>query len=202
MKHILILFAHPAFRRSKINAALRRSVEGLKGITFHDLYASYPDFLLDVTHEQQMCEEHDVIIFQSPLYWYSTPAIFKEWMDLVLEHGWAYGAAGNALKGKTTLQAFSAGGDFSTFQREGHNRFTVREITSPFQATANLCQMHWLPPFVVFGVHRGLSESMVTRHAEDYRHAVIALRDGKMDMDKARRQEYLNLDLDSIISKV
>ena len=45
MKRILVLFAHPAFSKSKINRALRNAVEGLENITFHDLYAAYPDFL-------------------------------------------------------------------------------------------------------------------------------------------------------------
>ena len=105
MNKILILFGHPAVKRSTINAALRKAVENLEGITFHDLYASYPDFLIDVVHEQKLCESHDIIIFQHPFYWYSTPAIIKEWFDLVLEHTWAYGETGTALAGKITFQA-------------------------------------------------------------------------------------------------
>jgi glutathione-regulated potassium-efflux system ancillary protein KefG len=52
MNNILILFGHPAFRRSTINAALREAVDTLDGVTFHDLYATYPDFLFDVPHRQ------------------------------------------------------------------------------------------------------------------------------------------------------
>ena len=59
MNNILILFGHPAFKRSTINTALREAVEALDGITFHDLYSCYPDFLIDVPHEQQLCESHD-----------------------------------------------------------------------------------------------------------------------------------------------
>jgi glutathione-regulated potassium-efflux system ancillary protein KefG len=77
MNKILILFGHPAFKRSTINAALRKAVENLEGITFHDLYGSYPDFLIDVTHEQKLCASHDIIVFQHPFYWYSTPAIIS-----------------------------------------------------------------------------------------------------------------------------
>ena len=87
MNKILILFGHPAFKRSTINAALRKAVENLEGITFHDLYASYPDFLIDVTLEQKLCERHDIIVFQHPFYWYSTPAIIKEWFDLLESAG-------------------------------------------------------------------------------------------------------------------
>jgi len=51
MNSILILFSHPAVTRSTINASLRGAVETLEGVTLHDLYASYPDFLIDVPHE-------------------------------------------------------------------------------------------------------------------------------------------------------
>ena len=202
MQSILVLFAHPAFRRSKINAALRSAVEGTEGITFHDLYARYPDFLIDVRHEQGLCEAHDIIVFQHPFYWYSTPAIIKEWFDLVLEHAWAYGSTGKALNGKTTFQALTAGGSLENYGPDGLNRYTIRELTSAFRATANLCGMDWLPPFAVLGIHQGLPEKECVRHAEDYRRTLIALRDNQVDLDRARAGELLNQDLYGIINEV
>ena len=199
MKKILILFAHPAIKRSKINAALREAVENIEGITYHDLYASYPDFHIDVVHEQRLCETNDIIVFQHPFYWYSTPAIFKEWMDLVLEHNWAYGSTGRALEGKTTFQALTAGGDSRTYHKKGSNLFSIKEFTAPFRATANLCRMEWLPPFAVLGVHRGLSAEELYRHAEEYRRIVIALRDDNLDFKKASKQDLLNQNLNVII---
>ncbi len=201
MKNILILFGHPAFRRSTMNAALREAVETLDGVTVHDLYASYPDFLIDVRHEQHLCEAHDIIVFQHPFYWYSTPAITKEWFDLVLEHAWAYGSTGNALKGKITFQAITAGGSLEHYGKDGLNRFTIRELTTPYRATASLCGMDWLPPFAVLGIHQGLPESERVRHAEDYRRTLIALRDERVDLDRARAGERLNQDLNSLIKE-
>ncbi len=202
MKTILILFGHPAFRRSTINAALRETVETLDGVTFHDLYARYPDFLIDVQHEQRLCEAHDIIVFQHPFYWYSTPSIVKEWFDLVLEHDWAYGSAGTALAGKITFQALTAGGAAEDYRADGLNRYTIRELARPYQATANLCGMKWLPPFAVLGIHQGLPEKDRVRHAEDYRQMLIALRDNRVDLDRARVGELLNLDLNRIIKEV
>lgn len=201
MNKILINFAHPARARSKINNALRAAVEGLENVTINDLYANYPDFLIDVKREQRLCEDHDVIIFQHPFYWYSTPSIIKEWLDLVLEHGWAYGSQGRALEGKIFLQAITAGGDDSVYQKDGFTAFTIRELTSPCRAMAKLCNMNWLPPFTVLGIHRGLSEETVKVHAEDYRRVIIALRDGTLDIEKARHGQYLNSDLNSIIRR-
>jgi len=201
MRKILIQFAHPAIARSKMNKALRRAVEDLEGVTVNDLYAVYPDFMIDVQREQQLCETHDVIIFQHPFYWYSTPSIIKEWLDLVLEHGWAYGTQAKALKDKIFLQAITAGGDDNTYRRDGYNGFTLAELTSPYQATANLCKMEWIPPFAVLGIHRGLPDEQVSTHAEDYRRTVIALRDDTLDIKQARKSPYLNSDLNALIRR-
>jgi glutathione-regulated potassium-efflux system ancillary protein KefG len=201
MKKILINFAHPARSRSKINNALRGAVEDLEDVTLNDLYAAYPDFLIDVHREQNLCETHDVIVFQHPFYWYSTPAIMKEWLDLVLQHGWAYGSQGNALRGKLFLQAISAGGDDSTYRKDGYNEFTIAELTSPYRATAKLCKMDWLPPFAVLGIHRGLPDEQVKTHAEDYRRAITALRDDRFEIEEVRQQNYLNSNLNSTITR-
>ena len=201
MKKILILFSHPAFKRSTINEALREAVERLEGVTFHDLYESYPDFLIDVPREQELCGSHDIIVFQHPFYWYSTPSIVKEWFDLVLEHSWAYGLTGNALEGKITFQVLTAGGSQASYGPEGLNRFTIRELTAPFRATANLCGMDWLPPFAVLGIHQGLPEEDRASHAEEYRQTLIALRDDRIDLERARASELLNQDLNGILKQ-
>ena len=202
MKKVLINFAHPARSRSKMNNALRAAVEGLENTTVNDLYAHYPDFLIDVQREQQLCEDHDVIIFQHPFYWYSTPAIMKEWLDLVLQHGWAYGSEGKALQGKLFLQAITGGGDDSTYQRDGYNAFTIGELTSPYRATAKLCGMVWLPPFTVLGIHHELAAKKVEAYAADYRRCVLGLRDGSFDLDQVRKERYLNCNLNSTIREV
>ena len=201
MQKILIIFAHPAMARSKINRALRHAVETIDGVYVHDLYANYPDFMIDVKREQALCEAHDIIIFQHPFYWYATPAIIKEWLDLVLEHGWAYGSNGNALKGKIFFQALSAGGDATTYQKDGYNEFTLTELTSPLQATANLCKMIWLPPFAVTGIHKGLAADDVAAHAKQYQRTIMALRDGRVDFEQARKSPYLNSDLAHLITE-
>lgn len=201
MRKVLIQFAHPAKAKSKMNAALRGAVENLENVTINDLYSAYPDFLIDVKKEQQICEEHDVIIFQHPFYWYSSPSIVKEWLDLVLEHGWAYGKEAKGLKDKLFLQALTAGGDDSTYRKDGYNEFTIRELTSPYLATAKLCKMKSLPPFAVLGIHRGLPDNEINSHAEDYRRIVIALRDNSIDLEEAEKFDYLNSNINAIMRR-
>ena len=175
-QRILVLLAHPAHRRSRANAALRAAAQAVEGVTLHDLYEAYPDFLIDVDHEQALLRQHDVVVFQHPVYWYSSPAILKEWQDLVLEHGFAYGRAGTALADKALLSAVTAGGTETAYAPEGLNRHSIQEFLRPFEATARLCRMHWLPPFILHGTHL-LDGAALARHAADYRAVLEGLRD-------------------------
>jgi glutathione-regulated potassium-efflux system ancillary protein KefG len=150
---VLILFAHPRFERSLINTALLNQIPSIPEITFHDLYEKYPDFNIDVEYEKKLLSEHQVIIWQHPFYWYSAPPLLKQWIDLVLGFGWAYGPGGVALQGKFVLNSISAGGQRNAYSKEGHNRFTIRELLAPFDQTATLCKMIYLPPFAVHGTH-------------------------------------------------
>jgi glutathione-regulated potassium-efflux system ancillary protein KefG len=98
---------------------------------------------------------------------YSTPAIMKQWLDLVLEYGWAHGAGGDFLKGKTAFNVITTGGTREAYRRDGFNRFTIREFLCPFEQTARLCKMIYLPPFAVQGTYR-LTNGELSRHAADY----------------------------------
>jgi glutathione-regulated potassium-efflux system ancillary protein KefG len=175
---VLILFAHPAPQRSRVNRALRRAVIDLPGVTFHDLYAAYPDFMIDIADEQALLLTHDVIILQHPFYWYSAPAILKEWQDLVLQHGFAYGIGGKALAGKTLMSAISTGGHEASYNESGMNRFAVAELLRPFEQTAQLCGMNWLPPFIIHGTH-AIEDDAIGQSAEAYRQLIGELRDGR-----------------------
>ena len=174
---ILVLFAHPKISDSIVQAEMLERVRGLDDVTIHDLYAAYPDFLIDVDIEQTLLLQHDVIIFQHPFYWYSSPAIIKEWQDLVLEHDWAYGAKGDKLHGKFLLNAISTGGPEHYYVHGGKNRFEIRELLSPFNQTAYLCGMAWLEPFAIYAGRR-IPAADLSQQAERYRDLVVGLRDG------------------------
>jgi len=104
INRILILFAHPALQKSRVNRVLAGEVRDLDGVAFNDLYERYPEFDIDVTYEQGLLLSHDVIVFHHPFFWYSTPSLLKEWQDLVLAHGWAYGREGTALRDQRRRQ--------------------------------------------------------------------------------------------------
>ncbi len=191
MKKILVIFAHPAIHKSKIHKRLTESLKDQYGITVQNLYENYPDFYIDVISEQQLLIEHDIIVWQHPLYWYSSPAILKEWFDLVLQPGFAYGNKGDYLKGKQVLSVISTGGNKEVYTKEGSNHFTIIEFLAPFKQTANLCRMEYLPPFVIYNANR-LSSSELEDYTRKYRKLFLALLDEELDYDKIKSVEYLN----------
>ncbi len=191
MKRILILFAHPALEKSRINTKLTAAVKKLSDVTFNNLYESYPDFYIDVVKEQQMLMMHDIIVWQHPFYWYSSPALLKEWFDLVLQHGFAYGEKGRALEGKKVLSVVSTGGRSEVYTREGHNHYSINQFLVPFKQSANLCRMEYLPPYIIHGSHT-ITEAEINQHVKQYVQLLTDLRDEKLETSSLGTVEYLN----------
>jgi glutathione-regulated potassium-efflux system ancillary protein KefG len=186
---LLVLFAHPRPRQSVVQRAMLAAITGLTGITVRDLYAVYADFMIDARREQALLVEHDLVVLQHPLYWYSSPAIVKEWLDVVLQEGWAYGPGGTRLRGKFLLNALSTGGPSEAYHSKGRNRFAVRELLAPYDQTAYLCGMGWLEPFVIHA-GRKLDVATLSRKAESYRELLVGLRDGRLDPMKHLAEGY------------
>ena len=199
MRRILVLFAHPVLERSRVNRRLLDGIKDLEGVTVRDLYELYPTLAIDVKAEQAALLEHDVFVFQHPFYWYSCPAILKEWQDLVLEHGWAYGQGGTQLRGKITLNAITTGGPEAAYRHGGYNRFTVRELLAPWDQTAYLCGMRFLAPFAYHASLRVVGEDDVAPIRMKYRGLLEALRDDRIDLDRAAAAENLMHELDTCI---
>jgi len=191
MGRVLVLFAHPALQKSRVHRVLAAAAQRVEGITFRDLYECYPDLHLHVAREQQLLIEHDIVVFQHPFYWYSTPAILKEWQDLVLEWGFAYGPGGTALQGKKLITVMSTGGPEEAYQREGFNRFTIRELLAPLEQTARLCGLEYLPPFVMHGVLQTSPEEIQVA-AKHYAAMLAAMRDDTLDWPAVRARRYVS----------
>ena len=205
MNRVLVLFVHPRTDRSEVNTVLAEAARALEGVTLVDLYAEYPTFEIDVEREQQRLLDHDVIVFQHPVYWYSCPALLKEWQDLVLEYGFAYGDDGTALDGKVLLNAVTCGARREVYCRNGGYGHELREFFAPFEQTALLCRMRYLPPFVLFAAGHAVVEDRLEDHIADYRLLLSALVEGRLDLVRAERQDTLSdhlLDLMSPAAEV
>jgi glutathione-regulated potassium-efflux system ancillary protein KefG len=188
---ILILFAHPLFEKSNAHKALVSCIPDLQNITFHDLYQEYPEFDIDMKREQELLYNHNIIIWQHPMYWYSCPPLLKQWIDIVLEHGWAYGHDGYALKGKLLLQAITTGGKKENYCATGRDLYTIPQLLEPFNQTARVCRMEYLPPFVVHGTH-SMDDEGYTKSGQLYCNILEYLANNEIDPAELNKHNYFN----------
>jgi glutathione-regulated potassium-efflux system ancillary protein KefG len=195
---VLLVVAHPALERSRANQRMMQAAGQVQGVTLHDLYETFPTFTIDVRGEQRRLARHAVIGLQFPLYWYSIPALLKEWLDLVWLHGFAYGLGGEALAGKRLFVACTTGGRAEAYGADGQNRFTIDEFLRPLEQTAYLCGMAWEKPFVL---HAAASKTSLGLQAgaDAYRRrlaalAAVAVQAGG-DLDEIAREDAGGEDL-------
>lgn len=137
--NVLVVYSHP-YPKS-FNAAILGVVQdelGKKGVQFKvkDLYAMNWNPVLsgdeltpegkvpeDVVREQQNVKWADLLIFISPVWWYSVTAIMKGYIERVMSLGFAYeytdqGSRG-LMSGKQALFITTSGADEKTAQDTG-----------------------------------------------------------------------------------
>jgi glutathione-regulated potassium-efflux system ancillary protein KefF len=166
MPHTLVILAHPRPRQSIVTRALHDTLAARPDTTVRSLYERYPDFDIDVASEQEALTHADLVVWVTPVYWYSVPALLKHWFDTVLTQGWAYGRSGQALQGKTAWWVASAGGTEAGYSREGHHMRPFTDYVAPVEHTARYCGLRWLPPYVLHGGHRHTPEQLVAARAD------------------------------------
>jgi glutathione-regulated potassium-efflux system ancillary protein KefF len=166
MPEILVIAAHPQLEHSRVTRALLDAARGLDPaqVAVRELYALYPDYWLDVPAEQQALKAARLVVWLHPVHWYSMPPLMKLWLDEVFAFGWAYGPGGAALRGKDLWLATSTGGPEASYRPDGHNRYFFDAFMYPYEQTAALVGMRWLPPLVLHGAHRAEAAS-VAAHA-------------------------------------
>ncbi|WP_040413752.1 NAD(P)H-dependent oxidoreductase [Cyclobacterium qasimii] len=176
MKNILVLMAHPKLEHSTVISGLTASINGLENVQITDLYERYPDFNIDVQHEQEMLFGADIVVWLHPLYWYTGPPLLQQWIDLVLEYNWAYGHKGTYLKGKYLFNAISTGGSPEAYSATGHHGYPLKEFLLPYKQTAKLCNMKYLPPFQIAGTHN-ITREQLNHEINKFKALILHLRD-------------------------
>ncbi len=170
---VLVIAAHPNLRESRVNRRMFDAARSTAGVRVRDLYAKYPDYDIDVAAEQSAVVSARLIVLLHPLQWYSMPALLKLWVDEVLTYGWAYGSGGTALQGKDLWLVTTTGGPESSYHPRSYNRYFFDAFIPPYEQTAALCGMRFLPPLVLHGARRaGLEE--VEAHVSVFAERLLA----------------------------
>ena len=164
----LVILVHPDMENSRINKSWKEELEKYPDkITIHELYKEYPDWNIDIKKEQELILKHDNIIFEFPLYWYSSPPILKKWLDDVLSFNWAYGNE-YRLKGKNIGFAVSVGGPETEYSKTGYVKFSMNEILIPFEATVEYIKANLISHYILFDATESLSEEKLLESTKNY----------------------------------
>jgi glutathione-regulated potassium-efflux system ancillary protein KefF len=170
---VLVLVAHPEIEQSRVNRRLMSEARALQAasppgrVEVRDLYALYPDYLIDVAAEQAALSSARLVVWQQPVRWYGMPPLLKLWVDDVLAFGWAYGPGGTALRGKDLWLVASTGGPEDSYRPDSYNRYFFDAFLPPYEQTAALCGMRFMPPLLLHGAHKA-REAEIAAHAETY----------------------------------
>ncbi|MEP6876276.1 MAG: NAD(P)H-dependent oxidoreductase [Burkholderiales bacterium] len=168
---VLVITAHPQMEHSRINRRMMRAARKLSGtgakVLVRDLYALYPDYLIDVAAEQALLVSAKLVVWQHPIQWYSMPPLMKLWVDEVLTFGWAYGPGGTALRGKDLWLVTTTGGPQDSYHPNRYNRYFFDAFLPPYEQTATLCGMRFLTPLRLHGAHK-VSDEQIASHVGIY----------------------------------
>jgi putative NADPH-quinone reductase len=166
----LIIITHPDLSTSRTN---KRWIEELQKhpdkYRLHDLYQQYPDEKIDVPKEQQLVEAHDKIIFQFPFYWFNCPPLLKKWLDEVMTYGWAYGStSGYKMQNKKIALAMTVGIEEKDYREEGRYKYTLAQLTTPFEITFAYVKANYRPFFAYYGLEFRATDERIEESTHQY----------------------------------
>lgn len=156
----LMILAHPKIEESIGNKIISELTSKEDKVEIRHLNKLYPDFNINIKDEQQALLNADVIIFQYPLYWYSVPAILKEWIDQVFEYGFAFGK-NSRLTNKNIIVSVTIGSPETQYPPN-----IIDKILYPFKGLVSYCDLTYKGEVLSFNIN-GYSPESKTK-AEGY----------------------------------
>lgn len=133
-----MILAHPNIGESIGNKIISTTFNKEDNTEVRHLNLIYPDTKIDIKAEQDAILTADTIIFQYPLFWYSTPAILKEWIDQVMQYGFAFGND-SKLAGKKVIVSFTIGSSIKEYPNE-----VIEKIVFHIKGLTHYCKMEYL----------------------------------------------------------
>ncbi|NQX83650.1 MAG: NAD(P)H-dependent oxidoreductase [Mycoplasmataceae bacterium] len=176
MKKILIIQAHNNFEKSLVNKELISVAKEMENVEIIDIYDRYKGSKVGwmdkglISEDRKIAMESDVIVYQFPFHWYTSPPMLDNWIEWFLGYGWAHGGK-YSLKDKEITVSYTAGEVKSDYTKNGVSLYDSDEFIKRFIATANYCQMKWVDHFKVIGASH--------------------LKDGELDLIKKDYKQWL-----------
>ncbi|HEX5395051.1 MAG TPA: NAD(P)H-dependent oxidoreductase [Candidatus Saccharimonadales bacterium] len=114
-------------------------------------------FSPDILSEIQKIKAADIVLFATPLWWFSVPAILKGWFDRVLAMGVAWDSGQfydkGLLRKKQAMMIVAAGHPAQYYSPVGKHRITTTQVLHPVNhGTLAFCGFDVHEPFVATNV--------------------------------------------------
>ncbi|WP_243387801.1 NAD(P)H-dependent oxidoreductase [Bacillus kexueae] len=172
MKNILIINGHEYydFAKGELNKTL-----------FHEMVATLSQKYevkttvvqegYDVKEEQEKFKCADVVIYQTPMYWFSLPALFKKYIDEVYEYGVFFGGPesqygeGGLMKGKKYMFSTTWNAPAYAFNDEA-TFFKGEDIEGALAHLHNMQRYVGMEPLKSFSVHDVIKNPQVDTFIE------------------------------------
>lgn len=180
MKNILIVTGHPYHTHSVANKKIVDLLKTKYPDSIHrDLAILYPDYKIDIPTEREKLLWADIIIIETPLFWYSMTSLIIRWIEEVFGYGWAYGSKGNALRNKKIIVGITAGASDSHYSQKNDMNITVNELIKPIKLTFEYCDMNFLGFVFTGGMTHSFNPSieeieMISEKAQNHTDNLIA----------------------------
>jgi len=153
MPKTVMILAHPKIEESIGNKIISEFTNKYDNVEVRHLDKLYPNFKIDVKTEQEALLNAKNIVFQYPLYWYSTPAILKEWIDQVFQYGFAFGQE-SALNDKKTFISLTIGS-----APDYYNDDVMEKILFPIKGLTEYCNLTYGGEVVSFNINNYTPEA-------------------------------------------
>ena len=85
----------------------------------------------------------------------------------------------------------TTGGDRESFCETGNDRYRIVNLLEPYNQTAKVCNMHYLPPFVIHGTYKMKPEDC-EKNGLDYGLFLDYLEKNKLQTTEISSYEYMN----------
>lgn len=131
-------------------------------------------FSPDITTEINKLNQSDFVIFISPVWWFSVPAILKGWFDRVLAMGVAWDGGkiyeNGLMRGKQAMLAVAGGGPTDYYREDGRHKATPQQILHPIDhGTLAFCGFNVHEPFVALN-DLGTDQEGRTKMLQDFKY--------------------------------
>ena len=174
MKNVLLINAHQfyeGFAEGKLNRTMASVIKDEMEAKGCEVSLTYIEKGYDINEEVEKHLWADIIITQSPVYWFGTPWIYKKYIDevfttglvqqsLVVDDGRTrkdpdkqYGTGGK-MQGKKYMLSLTWNAPSKAFDNKGQNLFEGKTVDDIFIGNTTIYKFLWCRDLIFFLLSR------------------------------------------------